>query len=159
EEVAVVLAAWSGVAIENARLYDDVDRRRAELERALRGLEASSDVARTVAGGIELPDLLELIAKRGRGVVNASSAFLLLSDGTQLEVASLAGDLQGELAGRTVPDDDRWLNELQARVPQLRGLATIAAPLELRGRPRGLLVALAAPEDGDFDAHDQRIFG
>ena len=41
EQVVIVLAAWAGVAIENARLYEGMDRRREELEKALRGLEAS----------------------------------------------------------------------------------------------------------------------
>ena len=47
----IVLAAWAGVAIENARLYEGLDQRAGELEKALRGLEASSDIARTVSSG------------------------------------------------------------------------------------------------------------
>ena len=46
------------------------------------------------------------------------------------------------LVGRRVPDQETWLNDLQAEVPELRGLAALVSPLELRGRPRGLLVAL-----------------
>ncbi len=41
EQVVIVLAAWAGVAIENAGLYEGLDRRREELEKALRSLEAS----------------------------------------------------------------------------------------------------------------------
>jgi signal transduction histidine kinase len=159
EEVAVVLAAWAGVAIENARLYDDLNRRRSELERALRGLEASSDVSRTVAGGIELDELLELIVKRGRGVVGGRAALLLLSDGVRLEVLGVAGELSGELCDHSVPDDERWLNQLQAEVPELRGLPALVAQLELRGRPRGLLVVFGSRGDPEFDADDGRILG
>ena len=36
-----MLAEWAAIAIDNARLYEDVARRRAELERAVRGLEAT----------------------------------------------------------------------------------------------------------------------
>ncbi len=137
-----MLAAWSGVAIENARLYEGLDRRAAELEKALGGLEAASDIARTVSSTIELEGLLELIAKRGRGVVAASSSMVLLSDGSELEVAAAAGEDPESVIGRRVPDGEAWLNDLQAEVPDLRGLPTLVSPLELRGRPRGLLVAI-----------------
>ena len=159
EEVAVVLAAWAGVAIENARLYDDLDKRREELERALRSMEASADLSRTVASGIELPELLELIVKRGRGVVSAGAAILLLSDRTRLEIVATAGILSDDLLGHHVPDDDAWLTQLQVELPDLRGLPVLAAPLELRGQPRGLLVIFGAPQDGEFEADDARVLG
>jgi GAF domain-containing protein len=38
EEAVVVLAEWAAIAIENARLYQDSERRRGELERAVRRL-------------------------------------------------------------------------------------------------------------------------
>jgi signal transduction histidine kinase len=158
EEVAVVLAAWAGVAIENARLYEGLDRRRAELERALRGLEATSDIARTVSGGIGLDELLELIVKRGRGVVSGEQAILLLSDGSKLEVVAAAGAFDAAIVGRELPDDERWLSELQVAVPELRGRPALVAPLMLRGRPRGLLVAIGA-RGAEFDADDENVLG
>ena len=157
EQLVVVLAAWAGVAIENARLYEGLDVRAGELEKALRGLEASSDIARTVSSGIELDGLLELIAKRGRGVVGAQRSMLLLSDGSELEVVAAAGDQPEDLIGRRAPDADTWLNDLQAEVPDLRGLPTLVSSLELRGRPRGLLVAMGSRE-GEFDADDENVF-
>jgi two-component system, NarL family, sensor histidine kinase DevS len=158
EQVAVVLAAWAGVAIENARLYEGIDRRREELEQALHGLEASSDIARTVASGIELDELLELIVKRGRGVVGASQALLLLSDGSELEVAATAGEQPGRYEGRRIADADTWLNDLQAEAPELRGLPSLVARLEFRDRPRGLLVAIGHGGDDSFDANDRQVF-
>jgi signal transduction histidine kinase len=158
EQVVVTLAAWAGVAIENARLYEGLDGRRAELERALRGLEASSDIARTVGSSIDLDELLELIVKRGRGVVGAVGAVLLLSDGRRLEVAATAGEASEALVGRTAPDDETWLNELQADFPELRGLPTLEAPLPLRGRPRGLILATGSRGGPEFKSDDQRLF-
>src|SRR6266540_2042302 len=157
EQLVVVLAAWAGVAIENARLYEGLDRRAAELEKALGGLEAASDVSRTVASGIDLEGLLELIVKRGRGVVGARGSMVLLSNGSELEVVAVAGERPESLVGRLVPDGDTWLNDLQAEVSDLRGLPTLVSPLELRGRPRGLLVAIGT-RNGDFDADDERVF-
>jgi signal transduction histidine kinase len=150
-----VLGAWSGVAIENARLYEGLDRRAGELQKALRGLEAASDVARTVSSGIELDELLGLIVKRGRGVVGAHRSMVLFSDGTELEVVAAAGEDPETLLGRSVPDQETWLNDLQAEVPALRGQQALVSPLELRGRPRGVLVALGSAE---FDADDERVF-
>ena len=46
EDAVVVLADWAAIAIENARLYRSVDARRAELERAVRGFEATATIAR-----------------------------------------------------------------------------------------------------------------
>ena len=157
EQLVVVLAAWAGVAIENARLYEGLDARAGELEKALRGLEASSDIARTVSSAIELDGLLELIVKRGRGVVGAQRSMLLLSDGSELEVVAAAGEQPEDLVGRRAPDADTWLNDLQAEVPDLRGLPTLVSSLELRGRPRGLLVAMG-PRAGGFDASDENVF-
>src|SRR5262249_37067379 len=141
EQVVVVLAAWAGVAIDNARLYEGLDDRRQELEKALRGLEASSDIARTVASGIDLPDLLELIVKRGRGVVGARPAVLLVSDGTWLEVAAAAGEQPGTLEGRRFADSGTWLHDLQAEAPELRGRPTLVGKLAFRDRFSGRLVA------------------
>ncbi len=158
EQVVIVLAAWAGVAIENARLYERIDRRREELEKALRGLEASSDIARTVSSGIELGDLLELIAKRGRGVVGATQAVLLVSDGGSLSIAAAAGEQPGALEGRRLPDSPTWLNDLQAETPELRGLPTLVAELEFRDRFRGRLVAFGALGSDGFDSNDEQVF-
>ena len=82
---------------------------------------------------------------------------LLLSDGSELEVVAAAGEQPEDLVGRRAPDADTWLNDLQAEVPDLRGLPTLVSSLELRGRPRGLLVAMG-PRAGGFDASDENVF-
>ncbi len=51
----------------------------------------------------------------------------------------------------------RWLNDLQAEVPDLRGLPTLVSSLELRGRPPGLLVAMGS-RDGEFGDDDENVF-
>ena len=48
EESALVLPEWAAIAIDNARLYESEARRRVELERAVRGLEATATIARSV---------------------------------------------------------------------------------------------------------------
>jgi signal transduction histidine kinase len=91
EEATVILARWAGVAIENARLYETSERRRQELEKAFRGLEATRDVAVAIGGEIGLEHVLELIVKRGRALVGARSLLIMLREGEELVVRASAG--------------------------------------------------------------------
>ena len=91
EEAAVMLARWAGVAIENARLYEISERRRQELEKAFRGLEATRDVAVAIGGEIGLEHVLELIVKRGRALVGARSLVIMLREAEELVVRASAG--------------------------------------------------------------------
>jgi signal transduction histidine kinase len=94
EQAAVILADWAAVAITNARLYETSERRRDELERAVRGLRATSDIATAIGGEIELDHVLELIAKRGRALVGARSVVIMLRDGDELVVNASAGHVE-----------------------------------------------------------------
>ena len=71
EHLLVVLSEWAAVAIHNARLYESTEQRRTELERAVRGLEATATIARAVGFETELDRVLELIVKRGRAMLEA----------------------------------------------------------------------------------------
>ena len=81
EESVVILAAWAAIAIENARLYESVAARRDELEHAARRVEAARAIAVAVGAEMELEPVLELIAKRGRALVEARSLVILLREG------------------------------------------------------------------------------
>src|SRR3954447_8461379 len=71
EEAVVILSDWAAIAIDNARLYQGVEARRDELERAVVSLEATTEIARAIGGETDLGRVLELIAKRGRALVRA----------------------------------------------------------------------------------------
>ena len=105
EQLAIVLSEWAAVAIDNARLYENVERRRAELERAVRGLEATSAIARAVGFETELDRVLELIVKRGRAMSEARSFLVLLQDNSTLRVAAAAGEVGSDLVGTKIPSD------------------------------------------------------
>lgn len=103
EETTVVLAAWAGVAVENAHLYRETAQRSAELERSLRALEATSEIAQAVGGETRLWRVLEMIARRSRALVDASGAAILLSDGEEFEIAATSGNVPSDLIGVRVP--------------------------------------------------------
>jgi len=105
EDAAVALAQWAATAIENARLYERAELRSAELEQAVRSLQAARDIADAISGVAELDRILELIVKRGRALVDAQSLVILLRQGDQLVVTASAGHAAGA-HGHRVPIAD-----------------------------------------------------
>jgi signal transduction histidine kinase len=95
EEAAVALAQWAAVALENARLYEASEHRRRQLERAVRSLEAARDIAEAITGASDLEQILKLIVKRGRALVEARSVVMLLREGDDLVVEASAGHAEG----------------------------------------------------------------
>ena len=110
EQLVVVLSEWAAVAIDNARLYESVARRRAELERVVRGLEATSAISRAVGFETELQRVLELIVKRGRAMSEARSFLVVLEQDDSFCVEAAAGE-----AG---PSDRRGRQSRPARSPE-----------------------------------------
>jgi signal transduction histidine kinase len=177
EQLAVVLAEWAAVAIDNARLYEGEARRRAELERAVRGLEATSAISRAVGFETELARVLELIVKRGRAMSEARSFLVLLQHDEGLRVDAAAGEVGSSVEGTVLAPSSlaatvaasgqgELVFDLAARVGH--GLEPIAAdarsavivPLGFRGRATGVLIALDRTREGPaFDAEDQHLVG
>ena len=91
EEAVTALADWAAIAIANARLYRDVRQRHDELQRANRGLETTTEIARALGGVTEVDRVLELVVKRSRALIDARAAELALLDGDELVVAAVAG--------------------------------------------------------------------
>ena len=106
EQLLIVLAEWAAIAIDNARSLEVSRRRGDELERALRGLEATVSLNREVGGETDLRRVQELVVKRGRALADARSAVLMMFDGSSLEIADVAGELDSALIGKRLPGDD-----------------------------------------------------
>jgi signal transduction histidine kinase len=104
EEAVVVLAEWAATAINNARLYETSERRRAGLERAVRGLEATRDIAIAIGAATGLERVLELIVKRGRALVEANTVVVMLREGPALVIVASAGRVN-DAQGVRVPID------------------------------------------------------
>ncbi|MEU6430807.1 GAF domain-containing protein [Microbispora sp. NPDC046973] len=86
ETIIVALASAAGVAIENARLYEDTRRRET-------WLQASAEITRSLLSGAETPRVLTLIARRARRMADADVVAILLPEdgGRTLRVAIADG--------------------------------------------------------------------
>jgi signal transduction histidine kinase len=175
EEALLVLADWAAIAIENARLYEGVEQRRHELERAVRGLEATNEIARALAGETQLERVLELVVKRGRALVEATAVVIMLLEGDELVVAATAGDIApsaegahvpiaGSLSGSVVltgrPERVKDVQALLERAPVVMAGATSAllVPLVFRGTTHGVLAAFDRRSGGpEFTDEDERL--
>lgn len=177
EQSIVVLADWAAIAIDNARLYQRAEQRRLQLERAVRGLEVTTTIARAVGGEMDLDRVLELIVKRGRALVEARSLAILLEQRGELVIRATAGDIPVDSLGTRLPVEgtvagDVFRSGESERVPSVaeRGMtiypdlvgaaatSAIVSPLTFRGRALGVLIALDRTEDGPtFNRDDEDL--
>jgi two-component system, NarL family, sensor histidine kinase DevS len=176
EEATVVLADWAAIAIENARLYRDVAGRRDELERAVRGLQATAAIARAIGGETDLGRVLELVVKRGRALIDAHDVLIWLREGDELVVAAGAGHVNvgadvrvplaastaGEVlaSGRSRRIADA-MRELRVPPPALgieSASTALLVPLVYRGNGLGVLAAFDRLDgDGTFTRDDEQL--
>jgi signal transduction histidine kinase len=178
EQVLVVLADYAATAIDNARLYERLERRHEELERAVSGLRAHVELARVVDVETDPARTLELIAKRGRALVDARALLVLMPEDEQLVVVEAAGVGAGSLRSSSIPIADSLPGEVlrdgrterlaDVASPVRLGLGALAdgftsgllAPLIFHGRPQGVLLALDRLDDGEtFDPDDELLLG
>jgi signal transduction histidine kinase len=176
EAAVTVLADWAAIAIENARLYTSLEARSAELERAVRGFEATAAIAQALGTETSLDRVLELVVKRARALVEARSVLVLLREGDELVLAAAAGQVTGgdrrriPVVGSTsgeVLESERPRRiddvDLQLRIPAERlgvsdASAALLVPLMYRGRALGVLAAFdrLTGEEG-FGSDDEQV--
>ncbi|HEY5317357.1 MAG TPA: GAF domain-containing sensor histidine kinase [Solirubrobacteraceae bacterium] len=153
EEAVVIIAEWAAIAVVNARLYDTSERRRNELERAVRGLEATRDVAVAIGANMGLAGVLELVAKRGRALTGAASVAIMLREGDELVMVTSTG----------VPLDVGVLSpehgpQSPAQDETGGGARELVMPMIHRGATMGSLVAVAgANHERTFSDEDEQL--
>ena len=97
EEIVVALAAAAGVAIENARLYDEASRRQ-------RWLAATAEITALLTAGRSGVDELQTIADRAREVAGADVAWILTGqDRSSLMLRATSGVEADPEAMRELP--------------------------------------------------------
>jgi len=149
-----------------SQIEDICERKRSQM-----ALEATVEVATAVTGETELDRVLELIAERSRGLVDASGLAILLTDGEDIAVAAVAGSLERaligkridarrSLAGRVVATGQaQWLDPRASPggfalgALGVRATSVLAVPLRYQGRMLGVIEALDRI-DGPWFAED-----
>jgi signal transduction histidine kinase len=175
EQSAAVLAEWTAIAVENARLYHSVESQRDDMERAVHKLEATTEIARAVGGETDLDRILEIAVKRARALVEARTLLILLHDGDDLTPASVAGESTERIAKTRIPIAGSIPGQvLEARAsrrihdldPSLlarpgrpdTGVTALLVPLVYRGEALGVLVALdPLGRDTGFSDEDEQV--
>jgi signal transduction histidine kinase len=175
EEALIILADWAAVAVENARLYDQLQRRHDEHARVNQVLAATTTIARAIGAETDLDRVLELIVKRGRALVDARTMFISLPRDDELEIAAAAGDRGAALPGTRVPVSGSTAGEVlrdgrprRVRADELGVTAahlglegatsSLLVPLVFRGRTLGVLVAIDRLDGvATFSAADEEL--
>ena len=142
EAAVLALAAAAGVAIENARLYEQAGRRE-------RWLTAGAEVTTSLLSGNDLEEVLVLVARRARELVAADGAFIALPHGASLLVEVADGDGADSVRGRVLPVPEVPVGGVQllgAQAVALFGASASGSALVVPlgpGAERGVLVLTA----------------
>ncbi|WP_026413058.1 GAF domain-containing protein [Actinomadura oligospora] len=170
EVVLTALATAAGVAIENARLYQETRRRE-------RWLEASAEISTTLLSGTDPHQVTSLVAERARQVADASLAMVALIDeaGREFTVEAADGDDADRVRGARLPRGRSVAGRVFEEGAALRladGSAVVrevGAPLDLEVGPllvvplgvgshaRGVLTVVDAPGEPAFTDGTRRL--
>ncbi len=169
-DLALTFSDQAGLAIENAQLYMEVQRR-ADESRAL------FNVQRAITSNLTLDTVLQMIAEEARSIIGAYRAVVLLVDeeGERLVVQQVAGEEPSDLVGEWIPVresvsgrsmlegepvlvtdmnvDPRVDAEKMADSPFR---SQISVPLLAASGPLGI-IAVSDPDPRQFDEDDVRL--
>ena len=173
EAAVLVLATQAGVAIENARLYEEARRRG-------QWLEAVREISTAILAGTEIDAVLQIIARRARELVDAATATIVtpaagggnesltirIADGAHaVELVGLPVPTQGSVSGDVIRNGQPVVLADPSRsdrtYPPMIALGNmgpmVLVPLVLGGRPFGTLI-VANPVGGSaFDEEAIRL--
>jgi signal transduction histidine kinase len=173
EVVVQALAGAAGIAVDNARLYEEARRRQ-------RWLEATGEVTAELLGASDPTEVLRLIANRARELTGADYTLIAVPDDlevapseiAELTVAVCAGMDPDTVTGRKIPiagstSGAVFADHVPRSVPSLAfGLAdgvgaefgpALALPLGAGESISGVLLAVRAPGSAGFDEHQLQV--
>ena len=173
EAAVLVLATHAGVAIENARLYNETRRRG-------QWLEAVREISAAILAGMEGDRVLQIIVRRARELVDAATATIVTpatgagSDPLTIRVAD--GAHAAQLVGLPVPTQGSVSGDVirSGHTEVLADASTdgrtyqpmialgnmgpmVLVPLVLRGRPFGTLTVANPVGGAAFDEEAIRL--
>jgi signal transduction histidine kinase len=169
EVVVTALATAAGIAIENARLYQETRRRE-------RWLQASSEISNALLSGTMPEDVVGLVARRAREICDADLATVSLVDEAAREFVLTAAD--GEHAqdfrGLRIPIDDAvaasvYIEGMSLLLEDGRAATgtnvpsgvpagpTLIVPLGVGASARGVLTVVNEPGGATFGDATRRL--
>ena len=173
EATLEVLATHAGVAIENARLYEETRRRG-------QWLDAVREISSSILAGAEDDRVLQIIVRRARELVDAATATVVTpasGDGTKpltirvadgvhaAELAGLPVPMEGSVSGDVIRSGDpavladasRDGRTYQPMIALGNMGPMVLVPLVLRGRPFGTLTVANPVGGAGFDEEAVRL--
>ncbi|BBX82934.1 GAF domain-containing sensor histidine kinase [Mycolicibacterium aubagnense] len=155
EVLAQALAAAAGIAIDNARLYDQSQRRQA-------WIEATRDIGTALLSGTAPAEVFRLIAQEARSLTDADIALMAVPEEddvpsneiTKLQVIDIVGDARSTAALQIPVTDGPVADAFRQRIPSRCEAADLPAdialdmahalvlPLRTTGTVIGILVLL-----------------
>ncbi|WP_166348593.1 sensor histidine kinase [Phytoactinopolyspora limicola] len=170
EVIVAGLASAAGIAIENARLYDETRRRET-------WLDASAEVTQVLLSGSELTDALQLVVSRAKDMASADTAAVVVPVGdvdlmTVLAAAGRDADnlttlefsATGTLSGAVLASGEarmvpalRSSAEASPLLDRLPAGPALIVPLGTQERARGVLVLAKRRGASPFVASTMRM--
>ncbi|MFB4262159.1 GAF domain-containing protein [Nonomuraea sp. GTA35] len=153
EAVVIALATAAGVAVENARLYEESRRRE-------RWLQASADVTTNLLSGADPRQVLSVVAARARQMSDADLAQVLLPEGPALRVAAAEGEGARELLGTACEIDGTPAGEVFTRgepMSEPEGRPSLLVPLGTAPGVRGVLMLAKRSGRLPFSGADRQM--
>ncbi|URM94577.1 GAF domain-containing sensor histidine kinase [Actinomadura madurae] len=170
EVVVTALATAAGVAIENARLYEETRRRE-------HWLEASGEISNALLSGTAPDEVTALVAQRAQEITDADLAIVMLVEegGPEFVVEAAHGQDAEQLAGARVPLDQSLAGQVftdgvalrladgdraarEANLPTQKPIGPfLVVPLGLGESRRGVISVVNAPGGTAFSEGTQRL--
>lgn len=141
QQLVIALATAAGVAIENARLYEETRRRE-------NWLIASTEITSRMLGGAGPEETLQLLAERARTVAGATIAALALAadDSEEMQLDVVSGPAGPQVQGLRLPTVGSRIGE----VLRTGEACVIPGDLASVGLPTPSADDLAEPEPGSL---------
>lgn len=168
------LANSLSVALENARLFNEIQRLLKETEQRAAELAAVNTVSSALASELDLDALIQLVGEQTRSIFNADIAFVALLDGTNETInfpytygEELIPIRFGEgLTSRIIQTNEpllineemgRQVMEIGATIVGKQALSFLGVPIIVSGKAVGVLSVQSCTQEGIFNQDDVRL--